>query len=75
MQQPHRLAYTVDELVAASGVSRSVIYEHVEAGRLTFRYPSARPVVLRDEAEAWLASLPSERPKKKRAKTKQGRAA
>lgn len=57
-----RLSYTIAELEAASGVSRAVIYEHVKANRLTLRYPSARPVVLRDEAEAWLRSLPAERP-------------
>ena len=55
-----RLSYTVAELVEATGISRSVIFEHIKANRLTPRYPTTRPVFTRAEVEAWLASLPTD---------------
>lgn len=58
-------AYTLDGAAAYCGVSRDVIDEEIRKGNLIARYPTSRPVILREELDEWLASLPTEKPKKK----------
>jgi hypothetical protein len=56
-----RKAYTLAEAAAVCGVGLTVIKEAADRGELVKRYPTSRPVILADELEAWLRSLPSER--------------
>jgi hypothetical protein len=56
-----RKAYTLAEAAAVCGVGITVIKEAADRGELIKRYPTSRPVILADELEAWLRSLPSER--------------
>lgn len=56
-----KLAYTLDEAAEAVGQSVDVIRRKVRAKELPVRYPSARPVILREDLEAWLQSAPTER--------------
>jgi hypothetical protein len=52
------LAYTVDELAASSGWSRSQIYEEIREGRLVAKKKGGKGfVVLVADAAKWLASL------------------
>lgn len=55
----HKLAYTIPELVSASGAGRSKIYEEIAAGRLKVRKLGKRTLALHEDATAWLQSLPA----------------
>lgn len=55
-----KLAYTLPELVEATGMSMSSIRIEIDKGRLTPRYPNRKPIVPRAEAERWIDSMPSE---------------
>jgi predicted DNA-binding transcriptional regulator AlpA len=54
-----KLAYTIPELVSASGAGRSKIYQEIAAGRLKVRKLGKRTLALHDDATAWLQSLPA----------------
>lgn len=56
-----RLSYNVADAAAAVGVSPDVIRRAVRNGDIPVHYPTSRPVILRDDLEAWLASTPTER--------------
>lgn len=60
-----KLAYTLDEAAAASGVSRTTINEALAKGSLVATYPTSRPVILAADLQDWLDTLPNEAPKKK----------
>lgn len=49
-----KLAFTVPELMAASGVGRTTIYEEVKAGRLVIAKVGAKTIVPVDRAREWL---------------------
>lgn len=51
-------AYTVDEFMTAFGIRRTKTYEEINAGRLKARRAGGRTLIAREDAEAWLASLP-----------------
>ncbi len=54
-----KLAYTVDEFCETFGVSRSLTYSELRAGRLTARKVGRRTLILKLDADAWLSSLPT----------------
>jgi hypothetical protein len=57
------LAYTIPEFVAAARVCKSKIYTEIAAGRLKAKKAGRRTVILRSEAERYLAALPDLTPK------------
>ncbi len=56
-----RLAYRFEEAAEVCGVSVDVIRRAVRSKDIPVRYPTARPVILRDDLLAWLNSKPTER--------------
>jgi predicted DNA-binding transcriptional regulator AlpA len=54
----NRLAYSIEELSAGSGASRSKIYQEIASGRLKARKLGSRTIVLPQDGEEWLRSLP-----------------
>ena len=56
------LAYSVAATAAASGISASSIKRLIREGRLPIRKIGRRTIILRDDLEALLRSLPSSRP-------------
>ena len=54
---PGKLAYTVPELVAATGVGRTTLYEEMKAGRLRTCKVGKRTLVTAEDARAWLSTL------------------
>ena len=55
---PGKLAYSVDEFIAAANISRTKAYEEIAAGRLRVRKVGARTIIRVEDAKAWLAALP-----------------
>lgn len=53
-----RLAYSVREFAAASGLSRSRLYEAMAAGQLQARKFGGRTIILDADARAFLEALP-----------------
>lgn len=56
------LALTVPDAARVTGTSRDVLDAARLAGRLTYRYPSSKPVIQLEELIRYVASLPTERP-------------
>jgi excisionase family DNA binding protein len=54
-----RLVFSIDELAAACGCSRTHILDQVREQCLIARKSGRRTVFLRDDVDAWLASLPA----------------
>lgn len=52
------LAYSINEVVELTGVSRSRIYQLVTSGELRTRKLGRRTLVLSVELTQWLSSLP-----------------
>jgi hypothetical protein len=57
-----KLAHSIAQLVEVSGLGRSFIYEEIKAGRLVARKAGRRTLVLHEDAERWLGSLPTHQP-------------
>jgi hypothetical protein len=57
-----KLAYTYEEAGAQFGHSAAFVEKLVRDGVLTPVYPSSRPVITHEELEAYIASLPIEKP-------------
>lgn len=53
-----KLAYSVSDLVKASGRSRSAIYHEIGVGSLKARKAGRRTIILHVDAVAWLEALP-----------------
>lgn len=51
-------AFSIEQLCQWSSVGRSTIYEEIREGRLQIRKVGRRTIVLREDAERWLSSLP-----------------
>src|SRR5262245_49561149 len=51
---PGKLAYSVRELVDATGVSRSAIYLEITSGRLQSIKIGRRRIIIKEQAVAWL---------------------
>lgn len=56
-----KLAYRIDEAVAATGIGKSKLYLEIAAGRLKIRKLGSRTLILKADLEAWLAALPQPR--------------
>jgi len=54
-----KLAYTVDEVTAATGIGRSSIYEDLSAGLLKARKRGRTTIILAEDLAAWLAAMPA----------------
>ena len=54
-----KLALSVDEASAAAGVGRTSIFKAIKTGRLRAKKHGARTLILPDDLEAWLSTLPS----------------
>lgn len=54
-----KLTYSVPEAVTITGISRSLLYVEIAAGRLTARKLGRRTVILREDLEAFLKALPA----------------
>ncbi|WP_352872890.1 helix-turn-helix domain-containing protein [Mesorhizobium sp. M1006] len=54
-----KLAYTIDEAVAVSGLGRTSLYLAANEGRLTFRKHGKRTLILADDLRKFLAGLPT----------------
>lgn len=55
------LVFTVSEAVAASNMARSAIYVALKNGNLAAKKNGRRTLILRDELNRFLASLPDYR--------------
>lgn len=55
-----KLAYRIPEVVEATGLSRSVLYEDMAAGRLAFVKRGRSRLVLADDLARYLDSLSSQ---------------
>ena len=53
-----KLGMTINELIAASGVGRTKVYEQIRGGRLVARKCGRRTVILASDARDWLRNLP-----------------
>jgi hypothetical protein len=60
-----KLAYTIPEVIALTGIGRTKLYEEIGEFRLRVIDLAGRPRVLHDDLMAYLGSAP-ERPKKSR---------
>lgn len=56
MGQKTKLAYTIAEVVEATGIGRSTIYKHISGGTLRATRIGGRTVVLTEHLNAWLRS-------------------
>jgi excisionase family DNA binding protein len=59
-----KLALSIAELVEVSGLGRSFIYEEIKAGHLVARKAGRRTLILHEDAESWLTSLPTHQPER-----------
>ena len=58
MKKVSRLAYSVNQLVTATGLCRGFIYKAIADGKLKAKKAGTRTVILRSAALAYLKSLP-----------------
>lgn len=52
-------AMSIDEFLRWSSISRTKLYSEVRAGRIRLRKLGTKSLICRDDADAWLHSLPS----------------
>jgi excisionase family DNA binding protein len=52
-------AFSIPEFCLLYGVCRTTVYEEIRAGRLRAVKVGRRTLILVDDAEAWLAALPT----------------
>ena len=50
-----RLAYSVDEAAALTGLSRELLYDQMRAGKLAYLKVGRRRIITRQHLEAFLA--------------------
>lgn len=62
--QLDKLSYSVQNLAAATDLSVDSIQKAIKKDELVPSYFGSKPIILRDEARRWLASLPNEKPEK-----------
>jgi hypothetical protein len=53
-----RLAYSVEEFGAVTGLGRTKLYAEIAAGRLRARKAGKRTIILAEDGRAYLAGLP-----------------
>jgi excisionase family DNA binding protein len=49
-----RLAYSVNEVVAITGLSRDLLYDQMRTGKLAYRKVGRRRIITRQHLEAFL---------------------
>lgn len=54
-----KFTYSVPEAVTMTGISRSLLYVEIAAGRLRARKLGRRTVILREDLQAFLKALPT----------------
>jgi excisionase family DNA binding protein len=54
-----RLAYSVDEAAAITGLSRDLLYDQMRAGRLAYTKVGRRRIITRQHLEAFLTRAAS----------------
>jgi hypothetical protein len=54
-----KLSYRLDEAEAATGLSRSTLYNRARAGRLTMKKEGNITIITRDELLRYLESIPA----------------
>ncbi|GAA4147080.1 helix-turn-helix domain-containing protein [Leifsonia shinshuensis] len=64
--RPRPLAYSIPDAAAACGYSEASIQRAIAKGDLAPRYANSKGVILADELDEWLHSLPTEPPEKGR---------
>ncbi|ALJ22088.1 hypothetical protein [Microbacterium sp. No. 7] len=53
-----KISYSIPEAAEATGYGETTIKEAVRCGDLTPRYANRKPVILADDLQQWVASLP-----------------
>ena len=57
-----RLAYKITEVPQVAPVCKTKVYEAINSGELRARKKGASTIIMRDDLEAWLRSLPDYKP-------------
>lgn len=57
-ERTRKLAHSIREVTALTGVGRSFIYEEIKEGRLRVRKAGRRSLIFEADLQAWLAKLP-----------------
>ncbi|WP_058629193.1 hypothetical protein [Microbacterium testaceum] len=55
-----RIAYSLDSFAEAVDLSKEAIRQEIKANRLTPSFFGGKPLIMREEGERWLRSLPAE---------------
>lgn len=58
----HKKAWSLTELASVLSISETVIREAVDKGDLVRRHASTRGVFYESDVDAWMRSLPTEKP-------------
>lgn len=53
-----KLAYTIEEAIAATGIGKTSLYEDIAAGLLRAKKRGTRTILLTEDLAAYLAALP-----------------
>ena len=56
-----KISYNAQEAAVAVGVSVDTIKRAIRSGDLVAKYPTVRPVILRDDLTKWVEAAPSRR--------------
>ena len=56
------LAYTVEQIVAVSGIARTGVYGAIKSGELRAVKRGRRTLVMADDLRGWLQSFPTAEP-------------
>lgn len=54
-----KMALSIPDAIAASGVGRTLLYREIQFGRLKAKKAGGRTLILTDDLEDWLANLPA----------------
>jgi hypothetical protein len=60
--QPEIGAFSVNAFCRWASVGRTLVYAEMKTGQLAARKLGRKTIILRSEAERWLAALPPQRP-------------
>jgi excisionase family DNA binding protein len=60
---PEREAYSIDQAAEASSISRPILYDEINAGRLRAHKRGRSTVILAEDLRSYLAALPPYVPK------------
>jgi excisionase family DNA binding protein len=59
VQDQTPLAVSIEDVCKATGLCRTVVYEHINSGGLRARKVGRRTVILADDLRAWLENMPT----------------